>query len=90
MGVEVFAIDEKVVEQVLRVLGECCDGALTGNLSLDTPLRSLRMDSLKMVQVVYELEVALDVELEEHRLFQLESVGDLAVLVEEARRSVEE
>lgn len=87
MSVEVFAIDERVVEQVLRVLKDCCDSRLTADLSLDTPLRSLRMDSMKMVQIVYELEVALDIEMEEHRLFQLESVGDLAVLAGEAVRS---
>lgn len=87
MSVEVFAIDERVVEQVLRVLRDCCDNRLTADLSLDTPLRSLRMDSMKMVQIVYELEVALDIEMEEHRLFQLESVGDLAVMAGEAVRS---
>lgn len=87
MSVEVFAIDERVVEQVLRVLRDCCDSRLTVDLSLETPLRALRMDSMKMVQIVYELEVALDIEMEEHRLFQLESVGDLAVLAGEAVRS---
>lgn len=87
MSVEVYAIDERIVEQVLHVIRECCDSRLTADLSLDTPLRSLRMDSLKMVQIVYELEVALDMEMEEHRLFQLESVGDLAVLAGEAARS---
>lgn len=87
MSVEVFAIDERVVEQVLRVLRDCCDSRLTADLSLDTPLRSLRMDSMKMVQIVYELEVALDIEMEEHRLFQLESVGDLAVLAGDTVRS---
>lgn len=87
MSVEVFAIDERIVEQVLHVIRDCCDSRLTADLSLDTPLRSLRMDSLRMVQIVYELEVALDIEMEEHRLFQLESVGDLAVLAGEAVRS---
>lgn len=87
MSLEVFAIDTRVVEQVLRIIRECCDSRLTGDLSLETPLRSLHMDSLKMVQIVYELEVALDIEMEEHRLFQLESVGDLAVLAGEAVRS---
>lgn len=87
MSVEVFAIDERIVEQVLHVIRDCCDSRLTVDLSLDTPLRSLRMDSLKMVQIVYELEVALDIEMEEHRLFQVESVGDLAVLAAEAVRS---
>ena len=87
MSVEVFAIEERVVERVLHVLRECCDSQLTADLSLETPLRSLRMDSMKMVQIVYELEVALGIEMEEHRLFQLESVGDLAVLAEDAVRS---
>ncbi|MEX1199005.1 MAG: phosphopantetheine-binding protein [Pseudohongiellaceae bacterium] len=87
MSVEVFAIDERIVEQVFHVLRECCDNRLTAELSLGTPLRSLQMDSLKMVQIVYELEVALDIELEEHRLFQLESVGDLAVLAADAAQS---
>jgi acyl carrier protein len=86
MSVEVIAIDERIVEHVLRILRDCCDSRLTVDLSLDTPLRSLRMDSLKMVQVVYELEVALDIEMEEHRLFQLESVGDLAVLAGDTAR----
>lgn len=86
MSVEVYAIDERIVEQVLHVIRECCDSGLTGDLSLDTPLRALRMDSLKMVQIVYELEVALDIEMEEHRLFQLESVGDLALLAGDAVR----
>lgn len=87
MTMEVFAIKREVADQVLRVLRDCCDTAHIENLTLETPLRQLRMDSLKMVQVVYELEVALDIEMEEHRLFQTESVGDLALLAEEAQRS---
>lgn len=66
---------EKVVIEVLTSVA----GSYAGNKHLikSTPLAELQLDSLKLVEVVYELETKLNVEADESRLAQLSSVGDL-------------
>lgn len=66
---------EKVVIEVLTIVaGSCAD---INQLTKDTRLAELQLDSLKLVEVVYELETRLNVEADESRLAQMSSVGDL-------------
>lgn len=74
-----------VTDHVFSAIRACCDAGVTAGLEECTPIRRLRLDSLKMVQIVYELECSMGVELQEHLLFQLETVGDLVALAREAR-----
>ena len=39
------------------------------------------IDSLKMIQIVFEIEVHFGVEIPEHALFQVDTVNDLIDLV---------
>jgi acyl carrier protein len=67
---------------VINIIKDCA-----GHLSIAVPIdrasrvESLRIDSLRMVQIVFELETTLGMELPEHALFQLDTVGDLIDLV---------
>ena len=70
---------------LLELVHECCAPPEDLPVTLDRPLRELRMDSMKMIQIVFELETRFEIELEEHRLFQVEQLGDLLYLVLEAR-----
>lgn len=66
---------EKVVIEVLTIVaGSYAD---INQLTKDTRLAELQLDSLKLVEVVYELETRLNVEADESRLAQMSSVGDL-------------
>jgi acyl carrier protein len=66
---------EKVVIEVLTIVaGSYAD---INQLTKSTRLAELNLDSLKLVEVVYELESRLNVEADESRLAQMSSVGDL-------------
>lgn len=73
---------EMLESEVVRVIGECtehlCDKQ---EIAPDTAVADLMIDSLRMVQIVFELETGLGLELPEHALFQVEKVGDLTDLV---------
>lgn len=70
---------------LLQLVQQCCHPDAAQVVALDTPISELRIDSLKMIQIVFELETRFDIEMEEHRLFQVESLADLLTLVQEAR-----
>jgi len=67
---------------VLGVLKDCLEPAEEyADITPQTALSQLHIDSLRMVQIVYELETLFGVELPEHALFQLETIKDLTNLV---------
>lgn len=47
------------------------------DLHPDTPLASLGMHSLRLIELVYELEVRFGVQVDEERLARLQTVGDV-------------
>ena len=67
---------------VINIINDC-----TGHLhdavpvQRNTRVEMLHIDSLRMIQIVFELETTLGTELPEHALFQLDTVGDLVDLV---------
>lgn len=67
-------VEKVVIEVLTSVAGSYAD---IKHLKKSTPLAELQLDSLKLVEVVYELETKLNVEADESRLAQLSSVGDL-------------
>lgn len=77
--------DTDVSQFLFSTINECCEGSLQQPVSLDTPIADLRVDSLNMIQIVYEIEMQFDIEIQEHYLFQLETVADLLALVQETR-----
>ncbi len=67
----------QVSREISRALG--VDGEVVLQ-SMQAPLATLGLDSLKLVEVVYELETFYQLDVDEERLAQLNSVGDLIEL----------
>ena len=80
-------VRERVVELLFIALQE--GGCEQVAIDLQTPLAELGLDSLKLVEIVYELEREFAIETDEELLAQLESVGDVVVMVESARHGAE-
>jgi acyl carrier protein len=57
------------------------------SLRPEMQIHTLSIDSLKMIQIVFEIEVHFGIELPEHALFQVETLRDLINLVRLAIRS---
>ena len=55
-------------------------------IELQTPIAELGLDSLKVVEIVYELEMEFSIETDEDLLAQLQCVGDVVAMVESAFR----
>jgi len=67
---------------VVHIVGECIDHLPhRQDIDSDSRISDLLVDSLRMVQIVFELETTFGVELPEHALFQIDTVGDLIDLV---------
>lgn len=66
---------ESRIISIIRDCVEPCSAARA--IDADTPVKSLMIDSLKMIQIVFEIEVCFGIEIPEHALFQVDTVGDL-------------
>lgn len=67
---------------VLGVVRDCVD--MDSSVIIvcpDTKINALMIDSLKMIQIVFEIEVHFGIELPEHALFQIDTLNDLINLV---------
>ena len=78
---------QNAVMELLMETGRCdTQPALTASLS------SLGMDSLKLVEIIFALETRFSIIADEELMAELETVGDLVVLIDRAcmlRRSQE-
>jgi acyl carrier protein len=54
-------------------------------LASDTALGSLGINSLQLVELVYDLEVRFGLQVDEEQLVQLQTVGDLQTMFATAR-----
>jgi acyl carrier protein len=71
-------MSDSIATSVLRHLQEACTAADSAiALDPDTPLASLDIHSLRLIELVYELEVRFAVQVDEERLARLQTVGDL-------------
>jgi len=84
-------VDMDVRERVMELLGSAVQESDSELIAIDsqTPLAELGLDSLKLVEIVYELEREFAIETDEELLAQLESVDDVVVMVESARHGAE-
>lgn len=67
----------RVSQEIHRAQGS------TGEVTLEpmqTPLAALALDSLKLIEIVYELETFYQLDVDEERLSELNRVGDLIEL----------
>ncbi|MEX0739994.1 MAG: acyl carrier protein [Pseudohongiella sp.] len=68
--------------QIIAIVRECLEPkSVACSIAADTTVKSLMIDSLKMIQIVFEIEVHFGIEIPEHALFQVETVSDLVDLV---------
>jgi len=77
--------DKDVTAFVIATLRDCCSEGIPREIEPDTKLGDLALDSLKMIQLVFEVETHFDIELQEHYLFQLDTLGDLLLLIQHTR-----
>ena len=61
-----------------------------GLLECDTALGNLGINSLQLVELVYELEVRFGLQVDEEQLVRLQTVGDLQSMFATARRDLGE
>ena len=78
----------EVRDKVLRLLEDAVQHSGGGavELGLETPIAELGLDSLKLIEVIYELERGFSIEVGEELLSQLECVGDIVSVVDSALR----
>lgn len=67
------------LEKIKEVLGPKLKGQ---ELTVDSDFKSLGIDSLDLVDLVFQMEEALDVQFEDEELLEIKTVGDLIKLVE--------
>ncbi len=70
-----------MLEKIIAYLAEQVD-LDADTLSADTTFESLDLDSLDLVEMLVEFESETGVELPEDETKQLETIGDLAALIE--------
>jgi len=68
--------------RIVAIIRDCVEpGSAALAIDADTTVKSLMIDSLKMIQIVFEIEVDFGIEIPEHALFQVDTVSDLIDLV---------
>lgn len=75
-----FSYDQvwrRVSQEIHRAQGNAGELALQ---PMQTPLAALALDSLKLIEIVYELETFYQLDVDEERLAELNRVGDLIEL----------
>ena len=83
---DVSALD--VTERVISKLVSWCEQNQQATVvDSSTELEQLELDSLALIEVVYELEEELDITLEPSALQSLRCVGDLVMAINRERKS---
>lgn len=71
---------------IVEIIQDCLEPQATSlEITPHTSVKSLLIDSLKMMQIVFEIEGHYGIEIPEHALFQVDRVGDLMDLVRVVR-----
>ena len=74
---------------VLAKLADHVPGQLNcSDIDVDSTLKELMLDSLAVVQIVFELEERFSVIIEESELSQIETIADIISAVDKAQTNV--
>lgn len=65
-----------------------CQPNLELQLSPETTLVELHLDSLKLVELIFELETHFNVDTDEKELLELETIKDIAQLIINANKNI--
>jgi len=69
-------------KRIIAIIRDCLGpNSAAVEIETETTVKSLMIDSLKMIQIVFEIEVTFGIEIPEHALFQVDTVADLLDLV---------
>lgn len=78
-------MDSGVEEYVLNTVKKCSINDLTiSDISLNTRIIDLHMDSLSVLELVYELEDCFEITLDVNALSKLENICEIASMVDAA------
>ncbi len=81
-------MSESIATLVLQHLQAACDPVPDSQgLQADIPLATLGVHSLRLIELVYELEVRFEVQVDEEHLARLQTVGDVQRMFAAALRS---
>ena len=72
---------EKIVLDTVRRLLETSPGVVAMEIVSDTLITELGLDSLRLLEIVFELEKHFCIEVDEALLIEVSSVGDLVQMV---------
>lgn len=79
--------EEEVQRRVLEAFKDVCERrGQTMDPQPDATIGALGLESLQLVEVVFELETCFDVQVDEEQLAQLESVADVIAMFGDALR----
>lgn len=80
----------EVEQRVLTGIRQRCDDDQAGRgISADTRLRDLHLDSLTVLELIYELEEHYKIIVDDQQLLSLETVADIVLLVSQAQAAVD-
>ena len=66
---------------VVDLVVKKCSGIKHMDIDRSTPLSSLPMGSLKVLEIIHDIESRYGIHIEERELFEIENVGDLVNLI---------
>jgi acyl carrier protein len=78
---DLSSIRQRVFDKLYALIELSPGAAQAHDLSPDTRLTDLGMDSLRLLEIVFELEKHFDVEVDEALLAELATVSDLARMI---------
>lgn len=74
-------INGRILDRICNLLNSAREMPLDADLKADTELAALGLDSLRLIEIVYELETEYNVDADEAALAQLRTVDDLVQMV---------
>lgn len=72
---------ENIVFEKVQRLVQSSPGAVATDITSDTSIAELGLDSLRLLEIVFELEKHFGVEVDEAALVEVASVGDLVQMI---------
>lgn len=73
--------NDRILDRICNLLNSAREMPLVTDLKADTELAALGLDSLRLIEIVYELETEYNVDADEGALVQLRTVDDLVQMV---------
>lgn len=76
-----------MLEQVVLQAISQAQPAVSENITMDTSLSDLGIDSLRAITILYELEEQFDIEIPNELIENIRTVGDIVYNIEQLRQN---